>query len=171
MEQTNKGRRVMDDKRGTRHFSERVRGSYVQGRWEIRAIWRQSVFFSVLRPTHYTLWLHDRDRRSTFSPPGNTNRLSPSRFQVLRVGGEGTMAFYDSVNSPTPLAPLLSHSNTRKDHVVYQTRGNFKKITERWSNEMTILKNILISWNLAISSREFVSLESFFLFLETWEEF
>lgn len=29
---------------------------------------------------------------------------------------------------------------------------------------MTILKNILISWNLAISSREFVSLESFFFF-------
>lgn len=40
------------------------------------------------------------------------------------------MVFYDSVNSPTPLAPLLSHPNTRKDHVVYQTRGNLKKITE-----------------------------------------
>lgn len=115
--QANRG--VMDDKRG--HFSDGFGDR--MSRWEIRPIWRQSVFFSVLRPTHQTFgfMIEINIWRSIFFSPENTNRLSPSRFQVLRVeGGDGLLRFRQF---PSFVALLPSYPNTRKD-CVSSTRGN-----------------------------------------------
>lgn len=160
----------MDDKRGTRHFSERVRGSYVQGRWEIRPIWRQSVFFSIPRPTHYTL--HDRDQRSTFSSPRkyeSTVTVQISGFYELE--GEGRRPFtIPSIPHNLPLLPSRPRTLVKitlcikHEGIFLRKLDNRTFMDLRWGNETTILENI--SWLYRAENSSV--LDSFFFF---WEEF